>query len=203
MENKRTNKVDLLKIVREVSEKKLSYIFASVTIVVSIALIAGAIRPTIITMARIRSEISKKERTEQALADKISALTELDSQYIGLENDFENISLVFPTEGDFSLFMANIDAISSRNSYVLINLAFSEYKEENPLRTSVVEPWSVRLTVEGRRANLINFLKDLESLPMYPVIESVTFSEESDNEEESRFTVNVRIYHVPTNNFYD
>jgi len=199
MEGKKNNKIDLLKIIREVSERKLSYIFASITIAVSIALIIGAIRPTIITMTRINTEISNKKETEQALADKITALTELDTQYIGLENDFENISLVFPTEGNFSLFMANIDAISSRNSYVLISLAFFEYKEENPLKTSVIEPWSVRLSVEGKRENLINFLEDLESLPMYPVIESVTFTEE----ENTRFTVNVRIYQVPTPNFYD
>lgn len=198
-----TRRIDLLKIIRESSEKKISYIFAGVTILVSIVLIAGAIRPTIITMTRIRTEISKKEDTEAALEDKISALSELDSQYIGLKNDFENISLVFPTDGNFSLFMANIDAISSRNSYILDSLAFSEYKEENPLNTVAVEPWSVKLTVEGSRANLINFLKDLESLPMYPVIESVTFTEDSDTEEASRFTVNLRIYQIPVNNFYD
>jgi Tfp pilus assembly protein PilO len=196
-------KIDLLKIVRETSEKKISYIFAGVTIFVSILLIIGAIKPTITTMTRIRAEISKKEDTEAALAEKISALSELDSQYIGLKNDFNNISLVFPTDGDFSLFMANIDAVSSRNSYILESLSFSEYKEENPLNTIVIEPWSVKLTVAGNRANLINFLKDLESLPMYPVIESITFTEDSDTEEASRFTVNLRIYQIPVNNFYD
>ena len=196
-------KIDLLKIIRETSEKKISYIFAGVTIFVSILLIIGAIKPTITTMTRIRAEISKKEDTEAALAEKISALSELDSQYIGLKNDFNNISLVFPTDGDFSLFMANIDAVSSRNSYILESLSFSEYKEENPLNTIVIEPWSVKLTVAGNRANLINFLKDLESLPMYPVIESITFTEDSDTEEASRFTVNLRIYQIPVNNFYD
>jgi Tfp pilus assembly protein PilO len=198
-----TRKIDLLKIIRETSEKKISYIFAGVTIFVSILLIIGAIKPTITTMTRIRAEISKKEDTEAALAEKISALSELDSQYIGLKNDFNNISLVFPTDGDFSLFMANIDAVSSRNSYILESLSFSEYKEENPLNTIVIEPWSVKLTVAGNRANLINFLKDLESLPMYPVIESITFTEDSDTEEASRFTVNLRIYQIPVNNFYD
>ena len=203
MEEKKNNRIDLLRIIREVSEKRLSYIFGGVTIAVSIILIIFAIRPTIMTMTRINSEINKKKETESALADKISALTELDTQYIGLEDDFKNISLVFPTEGNFSLFMANIDAISSRNSFTLVSLAFSEYKNENPLDTSIVEPWLVRLTVEGKRANLINFLEDLESLPMYPVVESLTFSEDEENGDNVRFTVSVRIYQIPISNFYD
>lgn len=203
MANKKSNKVDLLKIVREASEKRISYIFAGVTIVVTIVLIAFAIRPTVITITRINSEISTKKKTDIALADKIGALTELDTQYIGLKDDFENISLVFPTEGDFSLFMANINAVSSRNSFVLTGLAFSEYKDDNPLSTNILEPWSVRLGVDGRVADLINLLKDLESLPMYPVIESISYSDQSESEETTSFTVQMRIYHIPLSNFYD
>jgi len=203
MEKKKNNKIDLLRIIRETSEKKMSYIFAGVTIAVSIVLIIGAIRPTAITIARINSEISEKKKTEKALSDKISALSELDTQYYELKNDFKNISLVFPTENNFSLFMANIDAVSSRNGFVLMGLAFYEYKEDNPISTTVLEPWSVRLTVEGTRANLVNLLRDLESLPMYPVIESLSYSDKAETEETTSFTINMRIYHVPIVNFYN
>jgi len=203
MDKRKTSKVDILKIIKEASEKKISYIFAGVTIAVAIILIIGAIRPTVITITRIRSEIAKKETTDKALGEKISALTELDTQYIELKDDFENISLVFPTEGDFSLFMANIDAVSSRNGFVLIGLSFSEYKEDNPITTNILEPWAVRLTVEGKKNNLVNFLRDLESLPMYPVVESLSYSDKTEDEEATSFTVRMRIYHVPINNFYD
>ncbi len=203
MEKKKSNRVDLLKIVREASEKRVSYIFTGITVAVAIVLIIGAIRPTIITITRINSEISTKENTVQALSDKITALTALDTQYIGLKDDFENMSLVFPTEGNFSLFMANIDAVSSRNGFVLVGLAFSEYKEDNPISTTVLEPWSVRLTVDGKKNNLVNLLRDLESLPMYPVIESISYSDKTETEETTNFTIHMRIYHVPVNNFYD
>ena len=196
-------KTGLLKVVREISEKKISYIFTGITVAVAIVLIAGAIRPTVITITRINAEISEKETTEKALIEKINALTELDTQYIGLKDDFEDISLVFPTDGDFSLFMANIDAISSRNGFVLVGLSFSEYKEDNPVATGVLEPWSVRLTIEGKKNDLVNFLKDLESLPMYPVIESVAYSDDGENEEVNSFSIHMRIYHIPIGNFYD
>jgi len=196
-------KTGLLKVVREISEKKISYIFTGITVAVAIVLIAGAIRPTVITITRINTEISEKEKTEKALTEKISALTELDTQYIGLKDDFEDISLVFPTDGDFSLFMANIDAISSRNGFVLVGLSFAEYKEDNPVATGVLEPWSVRLTIEGKKNDLVNFLKDLESLPMYPVIESVAYSDDGENEEVNSFSIHMRIYHIPIGNFYD
>ena len=203
MAKKRNNKIDLLRVVREASEKRLSYIFAGVTIVASIVLIVGAIRPTVVTITRINSEIDQKERTEEALSNKITALTELDTQYIGLKKSFEDISLVFPTESNFSLFMANIDAVSSKNGFTLKGLSFSEYKEESPVSTITLKPWSVRLSVQGKKANLVNFLKDLESLPMYPVIESVSFSDDADTEEETVYSINMRIYHVSNNNFYD
>jgi len=203
MPKKDTRKIDLLKVVREASDKKVSYVFAGVTVVVAIILIVGAIRPTVITITRIRSEIAEKERTDKALEDKITALTELDTQYIELEDDFEGISLVFPTEGDFSLFMANIDAVASRNGFVLMGLSFAEYKEDSPINTSKIEPWAVSLTIEGKRTNLVNFLRDLESLPMYPVIESLSYSDKEESEELTSFTVRMRIYHVPINNFYD
>jgi len=196
-------KTGLLKVVREISEKKISYIFTGITVAVAIVLIAGAIRPTVITITRINAEISEKETTEKALTEKISALTELDTQYIGLKDDFEDISLVFPTDGDFSLFMANIDAISSRNGFVLVGLSFAEYKEDNPVATGVLEPWSVRLTIEGKKNDLVNFLKDLESLPMYPVIESVAYSDDGENDEVNSFSIHMRIYHIPIGNFYD
>ena len=203
MAKKRNNKIDLLRVVREASEKRLSYIFAGVTIVASIVLIVGAIRPTVVTITRINSEIDQKERTEEALSNKITALTELDTQYIGLKKSFEDISLVFPTESNFSLFMANIDAVSSKNGFTLKGLSFSEYKEQSPVSTITLKPWSVRLSVQGKKANLVNFLKDLESLPMYPVIESVSFSDDADTEEETVYSINMRIYHVSNNNFYD
>ena len=196
-------KTGLLKVVREISEKKISYIFTGITVAVAIVLIVGAIRPTVITITRINTEISEKETTEKALIEKINALTELDTQYIGLKDDFEDISLVFPTDGDFSLFMANIDAISSRNGFVLVGLSFAEYKEDNPVATGVLEPWSVRLTIEGKKNDLVNFLKDLESLPMYPVIESVAYSDDGENEEVNSFSIHMRIYHIPIGNFYD
>jgi len=47
--------------------------------------------------------------------------------------------------------MANIDAISSRNGFVLVGLSFAEYKEDNPVATGVLEPWSVVCTIEGKK----------------------------------------------------
>ncbi len=63
-------KTGLLKVVREISEKKISYIFTGITVAVAIVLIAGAIRPTVITITRINAEISEKETTEKALTEK-------------------------------------------------------------------------------------------------------------------------------------
>jgi len=51
--------------------------------------------------------------------------------------------------------------------------------------------------------NLISFLRDLESLPMYPVVESINYSSDVDAQGNTDFSLNLRVYHVENVNFYD
>ncbi len=200
-------KVEYVGIAKKGPSKKSEMIFTSLTFIVALLLVVFAIVPTVRTVTEINKEIKEKERITAALEAKIKALNELDNQFSANKETFKDISLIFPTSQNFSLFLANIDAIVTRNNFILNSIGFSEYQdrsdESNKLKLLALSPYSVRLSVKGSKMNLINFLKDLESLPMYPVVESITYSNDVDDQGNTDFSLGLRIYHVKDVNFYD
>lgn len=204
MKEKNINTTEYIKLIKESPEKKRAYAFFAFSVFAIIVLIAFAIRPTILTISRINKEIKEKTVINNLLGTKIDTLTVLDREYQEYQDDFKNLALIFPENGNFSLFMANIDAIISRNGFSLVSISFDKYKGDNyNFSTKVLTPKSVRLSIRGNDSNLVNLLKDLESLPMYPVVESVSFSTQEDKDGLNAFSINIRIYNVEKDNFFN
>ena len=180
-------------------------IFTGLTYIAAILLIVFAIVPTFRTIDRINSEIKSKEVTTKALKNKLATLTSLDSQYAQNKEVFDGISLVFPNNEDFSLFLANIDSVVSRNAFILNSIGFSKIKEssqESDLNFLVLKPYSVSLNVAGNKSGLIPFLNSLEALPMYPVIERISYSNQTDTEGNTNYSISLRVYNIEEVNFY-
>lgn len=201
-------KVEYVKMVKKGPDKKVEMIFTGLTFIVAVLLIVFAIVPTFKTVKDINSEIKKKEQVSAALKGKLDALTSLDGQYNENKEVFKNLTLIFPTSQNFSLFLANIDAIITRNNFKLDSIGFSENKkssskEEEGIVTNVLVPYTVRLSVIGSRIDLITLLKDLEALPMYPVVESISYSNDVDEEGKTAYSLSLRIYQIENVNFYD
>lgn len=204
MDRKSMNTTEYIKIIKESPEKRKAYIFFGVTLVVVILLIVFAIRPTILTITKISKEIKEKQRVDTALEQKITVLSSLDKEYTDNKDKFNSLELIFPDDGNYSLLLSNIESIVSRNGYLLIGINFDEYKNENyDMTARFLMPWSLRINIKGKAINLINLLKDIESLPMYPVVESVSYTSQVDKEGLTSFSVNIRVYHIENNNFYE
>lgn len=204
MEKKRLKTEEYIKIIKESPEKKRGYIFAGVTLVVSIVLIVFAIRPTIITITQISASIKEKNRLNTALDTKISTLSSLDKQFEEIGTDLNQLKLIYPADGNFSLLLANTNSILARNGFYLLGINFDKYSDKNITFTSkVLAPWSVKIAAKGKTANVVNLLKDLEALPMYPVIESFSYSDQKDEDGLTNFGINLRIYRIDNANFYE
>lgn len=187
---------------RNPPSKKVMYYMSGATLLMAILLVAFAIRPTVLTIDRINNEVKEKKRIYEALSDKIDALVQLDTQYIELEDNIDSLQLIYPTSGNFSLFMSNIDAVVSRNGFALRSLSFSEYDSDlYDINSSVLSPWAVQLSVQGPESNIDNLFDDLEAMPMYPVIDRFSYGQ-NDNQGVKSYSISMRIYHIENNKFY-
>lgn len=203
MESKGLNTTEYIKLIKESPEKKKGYIFAGITVFISILLIIFAVRPTIITITQINSSIKEKNRLNTALEAKISTLSVLDKQYEEMGPQLDDLELIYPSNGNFSLLLANIESVLSKNSFSLIGVDFDKYSSKNVSFTpKVLVPWTMQIVAKGNTLNIVNLLKSLEALPMYPVIESFSYSDQKDTNGLTSFSISMRIYKIDNNNFY-
>jgi len=166
-------------------------------------LVVFAIRPTITTITRINEEIKEKERINNLLEKKIEALSELDKEYSANKEKFDDLELIFPAEENFSLLMANMGAIASRNGFSLGSISFNRYRGKYSPTTRVFIPQTLSLGVRGRQSNIVAFLRELEDWPLYPEIEAFSYSQQEDGDGTSSFSISLRIYSVGADKFYD
>jgi hypothetical protein len=200
---RKINTTEYIRMIRDLPQKNKSYAFFGFSIIVTMLLVAFAIRPTITTITRINQEIKEKTRTNDLLEKKINSLSDLDKEYAPNKESFEELEMVFPAGDNFSLLLANIELITSRNGHSLSSVRFERYRGvEYDLGTKVLVPYIMTFSARGREANIINFLRELEDLPMYPVIESFSYSTQQDEDGLNAFTVGLRVYHIENANFY-
>jgi Tfp pilus assembly protein PilO len=162
-----------------------------------------AVRPTVTTIARINKEIKEKERVNTLLEKKINTLNELDKQYTPNKEAFDDLEMIFPAGENFSLLLANMELVTTRNGHKLSSISFNKYKgKDYDITTKALKPYTMTLSARGKEENILNFLQELEDLPMYPVIESFSYSTETAEDGTNAFTVSLRIYHVDNVSFY-
>jgi len=184
------------------SVRNKTYSFAIFTLLVVIVLLVGAIRPTVITISRINKEIKEKSEINDMLDTKINNLAQLSNQDSELSDQIEMFPLIFPTQGNFSLFMANIEEIAKDNGYKLIGINFDDPDIEKD-SLSALAPWSARVNITGKKSNLVKFLEDLESTPMYPDVIQVSYANQVNETGLTAFNVNVLIYRIEDPKFYE
>ena len=187
-----------------INEKKREVaIFILITLVVLSLLVVFPIRLMALKVIEVNNEIEGKRRLKERLETKIENFTQLNAEYQEIREDLEDFVLVYPNQGDYSLFVANIEEICNANFFRLrsVNLDRERMRgEQNPFE--MLDIWSANITVIGRRSDLINLLEDLESMPMLPTVMSVTYSNELDEEGFLDFSIRIRVYGVTNQSIY-
>ncbi|NLZ24519.1 type 4a pilus biogenesis protein PilO [Candidatus Dojkabacteria bacterium] len=199
-----SQKTEYAQIIKKGASKKVDMVFTGLTFIAATLLIVFAIVPTVQTVKDIDREIKKKEQMSAALGKKLEALTSLDTQYNQNKEIFDSLELIFPTTKEFTLLLANIDAVTQRNNFILQSISFAEYRNRDyQTEATVLNPFSVRLSVAGSKADLTNLLKDLEQMPMFPAIESMAYSSKVDKDGNINYSISLRVYHLLEHKFYE
>jgi Tfp pilus assembly protein PilO len=201
MAERKRKTVGLLSVINANSKNKV-YAFSIFTLAVLLVLLLGAVRPTLITISDINKQIREKEKIDKKLEDKIESITGLGVQYSNIKEDAENLPLLFPTEGNFSLLMSNIEQISAENGFTLSSINFGKGDEFEAVNLSVLQPWSVTMNVTGQKGNLVTLLESYEAMPMYPVVSQVSYNNKV-VDGRTAFSIKLTIFHIEETQFFD
>ncbi|KKR05523.1 MAG: hypothetical protein UT34_C0002G0030 [candidate division WS6 bacterium GW2011_GWF2_39_15] len=193
--------IDYLKIINGSVQSK-TYSFVIFTVIVVIVLLIGAVRPTLLTITKINKDIKEKKLINTQLDTKLQNLSTLSNQYGSIKSDADTLPLMFPTQGNFSLFMSNIEEISKANGFTLNGINFNK-NDDFIMKLKVLKPWSARITVSGKKANIIKLLKAYESMPMYPVVNQLSYSNKQDESNQTTFSINLIVFRIDDPNFYN
>ncbi len=183
-------------------------LFIVITLVVLIVLISFPIRLMVLSVININNEIEGKRIIKEQLHTKISNLNQLNDQYQEIRENLEDFPLIFPNQGDYSLFVANIEEICSSNNFQLKGVGVSHdraRRNEEEQVFEVLDTWSSNLSVVGKRSDLIDLLESFEAMPMYPTVASVSYENEDGEGAEKdllNFSVTLQIYGVKSPGVY-
>lgn len=201
--DKKGSSVGLITTIKLGKEKTISYVTVGFTMLVVVLLVVFAIRPTVTTIVKINKEVKEKENISSLLKRRIQTISTLNDEYEESKEKFEMLSLVFPVSERYVLFLSNIEPVISRNGFKLNSVSFDRYEGETyNLSPSVLKPTTAKVSISGEYNNFINLLKDLESLPIHTVVESVSFSNVHSETDSLSFFLSLRIYNISEDNFY-
>lgn len=199
--SKETTSHDAIAIVNQ--KKREVAIFISITLVVLIVLIVFPIRLMALKVIQINNEIEGKRGIKEQLDEKIDNFTQLNAQYQEIREDMEDLPLIYPNTGDYSLLVSNIDEIAKANHFRLTSVRVESERirgDENPFETLNI--WTTSINVTGRRTDLVGLLEDVEALPMFPTVKSVSYSNELDDDGLLTFRITMRVYGVDESGIY-
>lgn len=173
-----------------------TYTFLGVSLVVVLVFLLGAIRPTVITISNLRSEIAERKAVNEKLQTKINTLQTLQTQYIENQDKLDLLDSYFPSDADYSILMANLEQICKSYGYELfdIQIQTTSVDEISPKYLDMQQV-EVRLVVIGPRSEMIGLIDYLEELPVLPQVSSVSYvPEDSETAGDVRLNLQMDIY---------
>jgi len=186
--------------VRELSKEPLaqtSFVLIASLLTVSFFGIF-AIKPTLTTIAGLLTEIKDKKEINQKLQAKITALDRAETAYGPIKPKLGVVDKALPKKPELARLEQKIEYLVYKNNLILTSAGFSSFmvvgeekeeeetskkpKEEVEQETlgGEVEILSFNLVIGGSYENIKSFLEDLENLDRLVIIETATFSKDTD-----------------------
>lgn len=163
-----------------------------------------AIRPTLLTMSDLIKEIEDKRKLDQALNQKIAALSTAQSEYVQLEERLMILDEAIPSNPDLIDTLKILEKIASDRGLVISTLRVSDIptQPEDDVAFTDLERQNLlmSLTVTGDYPTIREFVEDLRQSRRTFIVESVTFStgdEQGTKVLRANMTINSPYYGLP------
>ena len=199
----KTSTHDTIAIINE--KKRDVTLFLSLTLIALTLLIAFPIRLMAVSVIKINNEIEGKKRLKETLDTKVRNFNQLNTEYEEVKGDLEDLKLVFPDKGDYSLFVANIEEVCKANYFRLqsVNVEMPRLTGQNAESSfEELTVWTANINVLGRRSDLLKLLEEIEAMPMKPTVNVLSYKNEENEEGFLGFNISIRIYGVKGSEVY-
>jgi len=151
------------------------------TFALMVALLWGSFRPTVITIIETNRKFAEKEVLLQKLDTQNTNLATLLLDQLQQEEPLSALDYYFPSDGDYSLFVTNLNQISKKYSFLMSSVSFSsscfrQVEKIAALQFPEMTPMTFQVSLTGDPAKLGSFLSYLESTPFQPKVLSVAYT---------------------------
>jgi len=147
-------------------EKRRSYVWLSLTIFTVCFFLIVAIQPTLLTIAKLNSEIKKKTEASQKLQVKINSLVAAQSVFAKNTDNFPLLDDALPEKSEFPRLAYFFEEMATSSGVSLNSLMFERIEEltQNPMDSALLpRRLKFSLKVSGEYPRLKDFLINLES----------------------------------------
>jgi len=136
----------------------LELILSLLTIILFVVL---ALKPTAITIIDLLNKIKSLEDTNNQLQTKINNLATAQGFYNLNQDKIQLLSVAVPNGSEVSTYVRQVEGAIAKENIKNVNMSVDEVKLAQATESGNI---SVSMTTSGDYSNLIQFVKDLESL---------------------------------------
>lgn len=184
-------------ILRTSQQKAISTGLLTLTLVV--ALLWGSFRPTVITIIETQRKYSEKQATLVKLQQQNTNLTALLKERSEQKDKLAALDYYFPSDGDFSLFVTNLNQIALKYKLSLESVSFSanyarQVEKISALQFAEMTPMTFQISVVGDIAQLSPYLSYLESTPFLPKVLSIGYSPIKESQSKTPMSATLLLY---------
>lgn len=177
-----------------------SFAWLSFTLFVVTFFIVVAIRPTLITIAKLNKEIKDQKELNKKMDVKIKSLVQAQQNYAKNIDSFSLLNEALPQRSEFPLFALFLENQASNSGVTVKSISFDQFnKKDNISSTSGF--FSFSINTEGDYLKQKKFLQSLEQSRRITQIGSATFNQASEDEiPKLTMSVTGTVYYIPKNN---
>lgn len=170
-----------------------------ITIIVIMFFAVFAIRPTLLTMSDLIKEIEDKRALDQALTEKVAALSTGQTEYLNFQPKIGTLEKALPSDPRLIDSLKLIEKIASDRRLAIVSIGIPEPPQISTASAEVMperQNLNFAVTVAGDYVTIREFVNDLQNAKRIMIVESIIFRiDETDGEIlKAQITINMPYY---------
>lgn len=151
------------------------------TFALVVALLWGSFRPTFITIVQTNRKYEEKRAALDKLELQNTNLTSLLKDRLEQKDKLKELDYYFPSDGDYSLLVTNLNQIAKKYKLRLDSVSFSasyfrQVEKISALQFPEMTPQTFLVSLTGDPAQLTDFVTYLESIPFLPKVLNISYA---------------------------